>query len=42
MRLEDVDRFDGVFDLATRVDGLNSEHGLHCHVGKEVVVAAKV
>jgi len=40
--LEDVDRLDGVLDVASGVDGSDREHGVHSHVGEEVVVAVLV
>ena len=35
VRLENVDRLDGIFDLASRVDSLDSEHSVDGHVGEE-------
>jgi hypothetical protein len=37
--LEHVDRLDGVFLLAPRVDSLDSQHGVDSERSEEVVVA---
>lgn len=39
VRLEDVDRLDGVLDVAAGVDRLDGEHRVDREVGKEGVVA---
>lgn len=41
MSLQNVDGLDGVFDITTRVDGLYCQHGFHCHVCEEGVVAVE-
>jgi len=37
--LENVDSFDGIFDVTSSVDSLDSEHSIYGHIGKEGVVA---
>lgn len=39
--LENVDSLDGIFDVTTSVDSLDSEHSIDSHVGEEGVVAVE-
>lgn len=39
--LENVDRFDRILDVTTRIDGPHGEHSVDGHVGEEVVIAVE-